>query len=189
MQDRPRPRPSADANFSNRQLGLFIQDDWAIDKQLELNLGVRWDYESNMLNNGYATPADRVAAAPPTASARASSPRAARPPNRWPWAASASTTTSAPATPRKAFRAPSLPRLGFSYDVTGDRNTVVFGGWGRSYDRTMANHALDELQKNKQSGGEIWLIRNDFKAALCRPAQRRRAPTVGDWNVKPPTAA
>ena len=30
--------------------------------------------------------------------------------------------------------------------------------WGRSFDRTMANHALDELQKNKQAGGEIWLI-------------------------------
>jgi hypothetical protein len=40
---------------------------------------------------------------------------------------------------------------------------VVFGGFGRSYDRTMANHALDEMQKNAQPNGEIWLIRNDFK--------------------------
>ena len=148
-----RALPSADANFSNRQLGLFIQDDWAIDKQLELNLGVRWDYESNMLNNGYATPADRVAALRAADGERwGIKPRAARPtPNRWPWAASTSTTTSAPATPARPSKGAIAPRLGFSYDVTGDRNTVVFGGWGRSYDRTMANHALDELQRTSRA--------------------------------------
>src|ERR1700704_3931059 len=45
-----------------KQFGIYIQDDWAVTKQLELNLGVRWDYETNALNNDYVTPADRAAA-------------------------------------------------------------------------------------------------------------------------------
>ncbi|MDO8665051.1 MAG: TonB-dependent receptor, partial [Gemmatimonadales bacterium] len=43
---------SGDPNFStnNTQLGLFLQDDWSPTPRLTLNLGVRWDYESGMLN-------------------------------------------------------------------------------------------------------------------------------------------
>ncbi|MEP6858854.1 MAG: TonB-dependent receptor, partial [Gemmatimonadales bacterium] len=37
-------------NTSNKQFGAYIQDDWSPVKQLTLNLGIRWDYESNMLN-------------------------------------------------------------------------------------------------------------------------------------------
>ncbi len=157
--------PPAGVHFSNTQLGLYIQDDWALSRQLEINLGLRWDHESNMLNNSYVTPADRVAAL--------KGPDAPRwgitPPAGQTYAQSLakggiriddyiSTGGS-----RKAFKGAWAPRLGFSWDVGGQRNHVVFGGWGRSYSRTMANHALDELQKNAQPGGEIWLIRNDLK--------------------------
>jgi outer membrane receptor protein involved in Fe transport len=38
--------PGAAVDYKNNQFGLYIQDDWALTKQLELNLGVRWDYES-----------------------------------------------------------------------------------------------------------------------------------------------
>ena len=54
--------PGATAAFKNSQIGLYIQDDWAVTKQFELNIGVRYDYETNMLNDSYVTPADRVAA-------------------------------------------------------------------------------------------------------------------------------
>ena len=43
---------------SNTQFGWFVQDDWAISPRLTLNAGLRWDVESNMLNNDYETPAD-----------------------------------------------------------------------------------------------------------------------------------
>lgn len=47
---------------SNTSLGLYVQDDWQVTDRLELNLGVRWDYESNGFNNDYVTPASAAAA-------------------------------------------------------------------------------------------------------------------------------
>ena len=36
------------------------------------------------------------------------------------------------------------PRIGFSYDVNDDQRTVMFGGYGRYYDRNVFNNTLDE---------------------------------------------
>ena len=36
------------------------------------------------------------------------------------------------------------PRIGFSYDVHDDQRTVIFGGFGRYYDRNVFNNTLDE---------------------------------------------
>jgi len=47
---------------SNTQIGLYAQDDWDITETLQLNLGVRWDYETNAKNNNYITPANAAAA-------------------------------------------------------------------------------------------------------------------------------
>ncbi|HEX4596936.1 MAG TPA: TonB-dependent receptor, partial [Burkholderiaceae bacterium] len=54
--------PAVDANFRDTMLGLYLQDDWDVTRKLQLNLGLRWDYETNMLDNDYVTPADRVLA-------------------------------------------------------------------------------------------------------------------------------
>jgi hypothetical protein len=40
----------------NTQFGAYLQDDWAPTQRLTLNLGIRWDYETRMLNFDYATP-------------------------------------------------------------------------------------------------------------------------------------
>lgn len=176
--------PGAAANFSNMQFGIYLQDDWAISKQLELNAGLRWDYEDNMLNNRYVTPADRV-----TALKALDGPRwGITPPAGQTYAQSLargginidefiSTGGS-----RKAFKGALAPRLGFSYDLRGNRDSVVFGGWGRSYSRTMANHALDELQKNAQAGGEIWLIKNEFKMPYADQLSLGFRQALGQWN-------
>jgi outer membrane receptor protein involved in Fe transport len=153
-------------SINNRQLGIYAQDDWDLTSRLQLNLGVRWDVETNMLNNGYVTPADRVAAlnAPDT---RTFTGETAAPGQTYAQSLAKGGINVADyiadGRSRKTYLGAIAPRLGASYDVFGDHGTVVFGGYGRSYDRAMANHALDEKQKNAQTKGEIWLIRNDFK--------------------------
>ena len=45
---------------------------------------------------------------------------------------------------KKAF----APRLGFSYDLNGDKETVIFGGIGRSYDHTVSDFAIQQKTNN-----------------------------------------
>ena len=176
----------AGAAFDNTQFGIYFQDDWAVTPQLELNVGVRWDYETNMLNNDYVTPADRVAAL------RALDvPRwGITPPPGQTYAQSLAKggididDYIATGNSRKAYKGAIAPRFGFSYDLRGNRASVVFGGWGRSYARTMANHALDELQKNQQPGGEIWLIKNDYKMPYADQATLGFRQALGAWNAE-----
>src|SRR2546425_11874177 len=50
----------------------------------------------------------------------------------------------------------------------------------------MANHALDEKQKNAQPApnGEIWLIRNDFKMPYTDQLSVGIRQAVFSWNVE-----
>src|SRR5690606_37617968 len=38
-----------------KQYGFFIQDDWAVNGHLILNLGIRWDYEDNPAYTDFVT--------------------------------------------------------------------------------------------------------------------------------------
>ena len=116
----------------NQQFGLYIQDDWSATQRLTLSLGVRWDVETNNLNNDFVTPA---------------------------WVRTAVTTFAGEfpyfdpddyltdGDDREAFLGAIQPRLGFSFDVAGDGRTVIFGGGGLFYDRTNYNTLLDEIYK------------------------------------------
>lgn len=116
----------------NFQAGVFLQDDWAINNKLTLNLGIRWDYESNMMNNKYTTPADVAAAIRGWTNFRA---------------AGFNPEDYIASEHREAFMGAFQPRLGFSYDLFGDRKTVIFGGAGRYYDRTMFDRAQMEIRR------------------------------------------
>ncbi len=104
----------------NTQLGLYIQDDWTITPYLTLNLGIRWDYESNMINNDF-TPPDTVRRdLEPIFGSKYFEKRK---PHLWAFA----------------------PRFGISYDISKEGKTVVFGGAGIFYDRHVWNVASDEI--------------------------------------------
>ncbi len=170
--------------LKNNQIGLYLQDDWAVTKQLEFNLGVRYDYETNMLNNDYVTPADRVAGLNQVDRTRFG----ITPPPGQTYAQSLAlgginiNDYISNGNSRKTFKGGIAPRVGASYDLFGDRNSVLFGGWGRSFDRTMANHAISELNANSSPGGEIWLIRNDFKMPFADQFSLGLRQAIGVWN-------
>jgi Carboxypeptidase regulatory-like domain/TonB dependent receptor-like, beta-barrel len=112
-----------DLSTDNRQLGFFVQDDWAVGPRTTINAGIRWDYESDMLNNDYVTPEFvRTATAPFVDGSRYFTNGDDRPPFYGAW----------------------QPRVGFSYDLTGGGRHILFGGYGRYYDRVIYNAGLDE---------------------------------------------
>jgi outer membrane receptor protein involved in Fe transport len=121
--------PSASAN--NTQLGVYLQDDWSPTPRLTLNLGLRWDWESNGLNNDYVTPTNVVSAVSAFVPARYFTTGDDRP----------------------SFKGAWQPRLGFSYDLRGNGRTVLFGGFGRYYDRVLYNYGFDELFRQQFAVG------------------------------------
>ncbi|HEY4368607.1 MAG TPA: TonB-dependent receptor [Steroidobacteraceae bacterium] len=104
------------------QYGLYAQDDWSITRRLTLNLGVRWDYDTNLLNRDYVTPAAVEAAVGSFVPAKYF------------------TDGSQRDSPADLIQ----PRIGFSFDVFDDDRTVVFGGVGRYFDRVLYNEIVDE---------------------------------------------
>ncbi len=111
-----------DLSITNNQFGAYVQDDWTITPQLTVNLGLRWDVESNGLNNDYVTPPLVVSELSDRFSSDFFTDGDQRP------------------TYKNAFQ----PRIGFAYDLSKKGTTVFFGGWGRYTDRTEYNAILDE---------------------------------------------
>jgi outer membrane receptor protein involved in Fe transport len=133
------PTPAADVD--NTVYGVYIQDDWQVNDRLELNLGLRWDYEDNAFNNDYTTPDNIVAALEALEAV--------------PGAISFNPDDYIANGDREAFAEAFQPRLGFSYDLSGDETLVLFGGAGRYYDRVPYNFAFDELYKPNAFGVTI----------------------------------
>jgi outer membrane receptor for ferrienterochelin and colicin len=127
-------------DFKNTQFGVYLQDDWTPSSRLSVNVGVRWDYESNMLNNDYVTPPALVAALQ-----------------------SAETTVNGTTyrltdvldldkfttdgNDRDPYYGMIQPRIGLSYDLVGNGRTIVYGGWGRYYDRVNLVDIYEESHK------------------------------------------
>ena len=128
---------------SDTQFGAYIQDDWDVTPKLQLNLGLRWDYETNQYDNDFYTPTAArqvLTQLPQTAYFNAANYISDG--NRKPYA--------------KAFQ----PRLGFSYDFSGVQRTVLFGGAGRYYDRNVFNNTLDERFRTQYQIGTFFFSKD-----------------------------
>jgi Carboxypeptidase regulatory-like domain/TonB dependent receptor len=112
-----------DLSADNNQFGLYFQDDWALTGRLTANLGIRYDYETDQLNNDYVTP----------------------PQIRTDLGSLVDGDSYfTDGNDRKPFKGAIQPRVGFSYDLLGNGKTVAFAGYGRYYDRSLYNDGLDE---------------------------------------------
>lgn len=115
---------------SNKQFGIYIQDDWEVTDRLTLNLGVRWDYEDSPSYTDYVVD-DGIATALRN------------------WANIQDTDYDiedyiSDGSNRSSFKGAWQPRVGFSYDLAGDQRHVIFGGAGRAYDRHIFDHVARE---------------------------------------------
>ena len=128
---------------NNFQFGIYAQDDWDVNDRLTLNLGVRWDYERTpaFLNYKHDPAIANFVAGRTTYTT----------PNgtfSYPNLLNADYDIDdyiSTGNERKAFKGAIQPRLGFSYNIDADRRWVLFGGYGRSYDRTQFDFIQQEL--------------------------------------------
>jgi Carboxypeptidase regulatory-like domain/TonB dependent receptor len=111
-----------DLSTNNKQFGVYLQDDWRITPRLTANIGLRWDFETDMLNNNYVTPA-----------VIAQGFKSVYPSNYF-------TDGSQRPTDYGAVQ----PRIGLTFDLTGAGKTIAYAGYGKYYDRTLYNDILDE---------------------------------------------
>jgi len=142
----------------NTQVGFYLQDDWTPTRRLVINLGLRWDFETNMINNSYVTPqalADSLRG-PLNPLLQVPQPQPSGPPvnvrvidelgglDRY-------ITTGKD--DRPIYYGAIQPRVGLSYDLSGKSSTVLFGGFGIYYDRNYWNTLFDEQFRRQYRQG------------------------------------
>jgi outer membrane receptor protein involved in Fe transport len=127
------------AELNNSQIGVFVQDDWDVTPRLQVNLGLRWDYETNPYNNSFVTPPDQAAYIRYLISKESSDSSVGT--------RNISTDFIADGHSRHGETDEFQPRFGFSYDFShdNDRSWVLFGGAGRYYDRTPLDNPIQEV--------------------------------------------
>jgi Carboxypeptidase regulatory-like domain len=140
--------------WNNVSWAAYIQDNWRMNKNLTVNLGLRWDgvphtYEANnRMGNFYPSlynPAD-AAVLLPDGTISPSSPGLGTSPN--PILAGVPLYLNGIGIPEQHGVPKGLvntnwatfgPRLGFAYDIMGDGKTVIRGGFGMMYERIQGN--------------------------------------------------
>lgn len=126
----------------NKQFGIYIQDDWEVTNKLTLNLGLRWDYEDNPSYVDYTVPDDLAAAL-----------------RGWTNIQNADYDVEdyiSTGGNRDNFKDAWQPRFGFSYDLFGDQEHVIFGGAGRAYDRNIFDYMAREYYGGAFTTYNIW---------------------------------
>ncbi len=115
----------------NSYVAGYVQDDWRAARGLTLNLGLRWEFDSNLTG---------------TSSAHQPCPNlTSLPPNPCTWMANVIDLKKS--SDKKNFS----PRIGFAYDPNGTGRTVFRGGYGIYYDRIILEAGAEELVQNDRA--------------------------------------
>lgn len=115
----------------NSYISGYAQDDWRVNPRLTLNLGLRWEYDTNITG----TSSDHGPC--PSLTSLSSTPCT--------WMANILDLRKSP--DAKNFS----PRLGFAFDPSGKGKTVFRGGYGIYYDRIILEAASKELVQNNRA--------------------------------------
>ncbi|MFL5528391.1 MAG: carboxypeptidase regulatory-like domain-containing protein [Gemmatimonadaceae bacterium] len=159
---------------NNVQFGGYIQDDWSVTQALVLNLGIRWDAETNMINNDYVTPlplADSLRTAYANGTLVVGQPQPTGPNqnvNVIQELGGIERYISQGKSSRPMYKKAFQPRVGASYSLP-DEKTVLFGGAGLYFDRNYWNTLFDE-----QFRRQFQVVRIDF-SNTCAVGQRNCA--------------
>ena len=112
----------ASANIPLKQYAFFVQDDWAVNDKLTLNVGLRYDlitgYQFDQSKNANFVKVQEAGRAGQLAGIKGMENFGQEPKddtNNW------------------------QPRLGFAYDVRGNGKDVIRGGWGIYMDMAYTN--------------------------------------------------
>lgn len=158
---------------TSKQFGIYIQDDWDVTDRLQLNLGVRWDYEKIPSYLDHVTPPEVVAALTGPGTRPAVTATYAQQLAKGGIDINDYISTG---NNRDADTDNIAPRLGFSYDMAGDESLVLFGGWGRSYDRNLYDYMGLEQVKSALAGYQIRFV----ESSGCTPEPR----SCVNWNPR-----
>ena len=134
--------------FGNPRLNLattdyagFVTDDWRVSPRLTLSLGVRYEYEYIPLN-----PLINTGGSPGIAGGAV--PQTANQPND---------------------RNNIGPRVGFTYDVSGDGKTYLRGGYGMYYGRVINSNIIQTYLLSGGVGSQTALTANGSNQCLAFP--------------------
>jgi outer membrane receptor protein involved in Fe transport len=169
---------------SDRQLGLFLQDDWRANDNLTLNLGVRWDIEWNPSYLNFVTPQFFVndLNTPDPGCQQAAYAAQCSPGQTYGQSLAKGGVNPADyvstGNNRSAYKGEFQPRLGFAYDIAADQRHVVFGGIGRAYDRDLYDYLQLEQTKIALSEPTVRFNTVDHPCAVANPA----TPGCEPWN-------
>jgi outer membrane receptor protein involved in Fe transport len=138
--------PERNVTSENNQYGIYIQDDWEATDKLLINLGVRYDYETTPTYLDFVTPADVIAGFNTVDTSPGAAPGQTYAQSLALGGVDVNKYIST-GNNRSAYDGEIQPRVGFSYDFSGDETFVLFGGAGRAYDRNVFDYLALERSK------------------------------------------
>lgn len=192
------------------QIESYAQDDWTVNRRLVLNLGLRYQYMEPIYSALYNGSAFYPSYYDPTHAATVNNAGIITS-NPYPYnglvlggngfppqAQSRVALASNPAVQALFHNLPAglvdtyydtpAPRVGFSYDVTGQQKTVVHAGFGLSYERVEGNYYINSVAQLPFVSVSNLLSGNADTIASAAPASANPT-TIGysrTRNLEPP---